>query len=360
MMNSRLFTAAACIGVALILAGCGSTSKRGGYYKDDGPGSDIPADILSTPDAVPRIEPYARANMRPYRVMGKTYVPLAGDTPYRETGIASWYGRKFHGRKTANGETYNMYAMTAAHPTLPLPSYARVTRPDTGASVVVRVNDRGPFHSGRVIDLSYTAAAKLGLIGRGSGKVVVEAITHTDIARAQSGGTGWATAGTSRQVVAQPVASAPAPVAVPVSQTPARQMTDSEPASTFEPEPVATPVPDALAVLEIAEGWLGMSTASASNESEPSSGTMPTLEEDVSTGIYLQFGAFSGQENAEFLAQRLNDQIAMVESRRAQVFPSSDLYRVRIGPFANRTEAVNAAFRIQQHTGAQATLATRD
>lgn len=341
MKGSRVFTTAACVAVALLLAACGSTSKRGGYYKDDGPGTDIPADILSTPDAVPRIEPYARANMRPYRIMGKTYVPLAGNTPYRATGIASWYGKKFHGQKTANGETYNMYAMTAAHPTLPLPSYARVTRPDTGASVVVRINDRGPFHSGRVIDLSYTAAAKLGLIGRGSGKVVVEAITHTDIARAQSGGgASWAATDTSQSVSALPVAATPTPVAVPIA--------------------VAPPVPDALAILEDNTPRPPEDTAPSSLVAGHSPGTMPMLEQDGSTGIFLQFGAFSAQENAEILAQRLNDQITTVESRRAQVFPSTGLYRVRVGPFANRTEAVNAAFRIQQHTGAQATLATRD
>lgn len=341
MKGSRVFTTAACVAVALLLAACGSTSKRGGYYKDDGPGTDIPADILSTPDAVPRIEPYARANMRPYRIMGKTYVPLAGNTPYRATGIASWYGKKFHGQKTANGETYNMYAMTAAHPTLPLPSYARVTRPDTGASVVVRINDRGPFHSGRVIDLSYTAAAKLGLIGRGSGKVVVEAITHTDIARAQSGGAAsWAATDTSQSVAALPVAAASTPVAVPIA--------------------VAPPVPDALAILEDNTPSPPEDTAPSSLVAGHSPGTMPMLEQDGSTGIFLQFGAFSAQENAEILAQRLNDQITTVESRRAQVFPSTGLYRVRVGPFANRTEAVNAAFRIQQHTGAQATLATRD
>lgn len=361
MKGSRVFTTAACVAVALLLAACGSPSKRGGYYKDDGPGTDIPADILSTPDAVPRIEPYARANMRPYRIMGKTYVPLAGNTPYRATGIASWYGKKFHGQKTANGETYNMYAMTAAHPTLPLPSYARVTRPDTGASVVVRINDRGPFHSGRVIDLSYTAAAKLGLIGRGSGKVVVEAITHTDIARAQSGGgASWAATDTSQSVSALPVAATPTPVAVPIAVAPSRPTSDSQPARVVQPEHSAPPVPDALAILEDNTPRPPEDTAPSSLVAGHSPGTMPTLEQDGGTGIFLQFGAFSAQENAEILAQRLNDQITTVESRRAQVFPSSDLYRVRVGPFATRTEAVNAAFRIQQHTGAQATLATRD
>src|SRR5690606_33237751 len=166
----------------LVLAGCSGPSGRGGgYYKDDGPGSNIPANIESIPDAVPRVEKHSPANFKPYVVFGKRYVPVSDERPFHQTGKASWYGRKFHGKKTANGETYDMYAMSAAHPTLPLPSYARVTRASTGKSVIVRINDRGPFHSSRIIDLSYVAAAKLGIIGPGSGQVIVEAITNQDI-----------------------------------------------------------------------------------------------------------------------------------------------------------------------------------
>src|SRR5690606_38240052 len=128
-----------------------------------------------------RIEPHNPANFRPYRVMGQQFVPVSASTQLRQRGVASWYGRKFHGQKTANGETYNVYAMSAAHPTLPLPSFARVTHEASGRSVIVRVNDRGPFLRGRVIDLSYAAAAKLGIIGQGSDVVRVEAITHADI-----------------------------------------------------------------------------------------------------------------------------------------------------------------------------------
>src|SRR5690606_31134850 len=156
------------LGVALaVLAGC--ASRSGGYYKDDGPGRDIPANIDAIPDAVPRIERRCPAYFRPLEVFAVRYMPIAEDQPYRQEGVASWYGCKFHGEKTANGETYDMYAMTAAHPTLPIPSYARVTRVGTGRSVIVRINARGPFHPGRIIDLSYVAAAKLGLIGPGSG-----------------------------------------------------------------------------------------------------------------------------------------------------------------------------------------------
>jgi rare lipoprotein A len=146
------------------------------YYKDDGPGDGAPANVDALPDAIPRAEPLHRFANRPYTVLGRDYVPATTLRPYRERGIASWYGRKFHGEKTSTGETYDMYAMTAAHPTLPLPSYARVTNVATGKSVVVRVNDRGPFLHGRVIDLSYAAAAKLGIAQKGSGEVDVEAI----------------------------------------------------------------------------------------------------------------------------------------------------------------------------------------
>jgi len=180
--------------IAALLAACGSTTKQepppspsgspsapapsasSKYYKDDGPGDSPPANLDAIPDATPRLEPLNRFANRPYTVLGKDYVPATALRPYKERGIASWYGRMFHGQKTSNGETYDMIAMTAAHPTLPLPSYARVTNVATGRSVVVRVNDRGPFLHDRVIDLSYAAANRIGVAAKGSGEVVVEAI----------------------------------------------------------------------------------------------------------------------------------------------------------------------------------------
>lgn len=146
------------------------------YYADDGPPLVAPADLDRVPDAVPRLEPLHRFANRPYTVLGRDYLPATVLRPYRESGVASWYGRKFHGQKTSTGEVYDMFAMTAAHPTLPLPSYARVTSASNGRSVVVRINDRGPFLHGRVIDLSYAAAARLDIAQRGSGEVVVESI----------------------------------------------------------------------------------------------------------------------------------------------------------------------------------------
>jgi rare lipoprotein A len=149
---------------------------RGAYYKDDGPGDNPPPNLAAVPDAVPRPEPLNRFANRPYQVFGRDYAPVASQAPFRQSGIGSWYGRRFHGAPTSSGEPYDMYAMTAAHPTLPIPSYARVTNVANGRSVVVRINDRGPFHSDRIIDLSYTAAWKLGYAEAGSARVEVEAI----------------------------------------------------------------------------------------------------------------------------------------------------------------------------------------
>lgn len=182
--------------VFLSLSGCASTSQfnsldqfeatgassqktalqGGGYYLDDGPGDNPPDNLDAIPDAVPKFEPLREINMRPYEAMGKSFTPMTSLQPYKKRGTASWYGRRYHGNPTASGEPYDMYEMTAAHPTLPLPSYARVTNTTNGRSVIVRINDRGPFLSDRLIDLSYTAAHKLNIIEGGSGEVIVEAI----------------------------------------------------------------------------------------------------------------------------------------------------------------------------------------
>ena len=182
------------IALTIALAGCGSTpkkidapkqsstspSKPGAYYLDDGPGDGPLPNLDKIPNAVPKTEKLHSGANRTYTVFGKTYVPNVSSAPFRQQGIASWYGRKFHGQKTSIGETYDMYAMTAAHPTLPLPCYVRVSNPANGKSVVVRVNDRGPFHSDRIIDLSYVAAAKLDYARRGSALVIVERVFPGD------------------------------------------------------------------------------------------------------------------------------------------------------------------------------------
>jgi rare lipoprotein A len=319
MIPIRTTFATLAIFCVVILAGCSTTSrtKGGGYYKDDGPGANIPSQLDSIPDAIPRIETHAPSTLRPYVVFGKRYVPLSDERPFRQEGTASWYGKKFHGNKTANGEKYDMYAMTAAHPTLPLPSYARVTHAGTGKSVIVRINDRGPFHSKRVMDLSYAAAAKLGLIAPGSGQVIVEAITNADIARGE--------------IQPQP---APKPTLV----------ASAAPIAT--PRPVFVTTPDALAAVKTE---IALAPAPA-----------PTQQPAAQAGqVFLQFGAFSESQNAQHLAQKLNLQIASVEKRSAYVQADQQLHRVQIGPYPSRTEAVNASLRIQQETGLQPKIALR-
>lgn len=165
---------ALCCCALLVLGGCGIKTIE---YPNDDYGPDRPVDVSHIPDAVPQNSPRSKyGNPSSYTVRGKTYHLLKDASGYRATGLASWYGKKFHGRRTSSGEPYDMYAMTAAHKTLPLPTWVRVTNLDNGKSVVVKVNDRGPFHAGRIIDLSYTAASKLDVLGRGTAPVEVVAI----------------------------------------------------------------------------------------------------------------------------------------------------------------------------------------
>ena len=297
------------LAVALLLAACGSGPPRetarkgvpapappssGKYYLDDGPGSNPPADLDAIPDAVPKLEPLARAANRPYAVLGREYVPATTLKPYHERGIASWYGRKFHGQKTSIGETYDMYAMTAAHPTLPLPSYARVTSVASGRSVVVRVNDRGPFLHDRIIDLSYAAAHRLGIAQSGSGEVEVEAIL--------------------------PGAAAQSPLA---AQAPLPPVAAAPPAVTPFAPPSAAPAapnPDAAPVAS------------------------------VNGGYSVQLGAFANFANAEAFLARMQNQLAsaQVEPRIRQ---AGGLYRVYIGPYPARSEAERVGERITQAFG---------
>lgn len=163
--------------LSVFLAACGSSQKSGG--NDGPPRKNIKPSQVK--DAEPRAEPRAPYGNGPtYEVWGETYQVMPSAAGYRERGLASWYGSKFHGRKTSSGESYDLYKATAAHKTLPLPTYAEVTNLDNGKKVVVKVNDRGPFHSDRIIDLSYAAAVKIGMVEQGTGRVEVRAITFDD------------------------------------------------------------------------------------------------------------------------------------------------------------------------------------
>lgn len=299
---------AACL---MLLSGCGSfggkrdssrapdartaptapTAKGGGYYLDDGPGANAPANLDSVPDAVPRVEPLHRGALRPYTVMGRNYVPMTTLTPYRARGVASWYGRRYHGKQTSSGEIYDMYGMTAAHPTLPLPSYVRVTNVANGRSVVVRVNDRGPFIDSRLIDLSYTAAHRLGVLAGGSALVDVETIIP----------------GAPAPVAAQTLASTPLPI------------------SAAPPVITAAPPSDVLPERQI-----------------------PVATE--SGGIYLQLAAFSARDNAESYAGRLRAEQPWL-APQLQVYASDGLFRIHAGPFAHQNDARQAADRISQAMG---------
>ena len=167
--------------LSLSISGC--ISERG-IHSDQDYGPQNAIDVSHVQDAVPKVEPRTRAgNPGVYSVLGRQYRVLDTHVGYSEEGIASWYGYKFHGRKTANGETYDMFAMTAAHKTLPIPSYVRVTNLDNQREIMVRINDRGPFHDGRIIDLSYAGASKLGIVDAGTGRVKVEAIDVSQAAR---------------------------------------------------------------------------------------------------------------------------------------------------------------------------------
>jgi rare lipoprotein A len=174
---------------ALWLAGCQTNNvdknnekpvtdskSKGAYYLDDGPEEVIPENLSSIPNAIPKKEPLNKFSNRPYKVFGKTYYPMTSLKPYTATGYATWYGKKYHGNKTSIGEVYDMYKMTAAHKTLPLPCYVKVTNLKNDKTVIVRVNDRGPFVKDRIIDLSYAAANRLEIIEKGSELVKVELI----------------------------------------------------------------------------------------------------------------------------------------------------------------------------------------
>ncbi|HJO10716.1 MAG TPA: septal ring lytic transglycosylase RlpA family protein [Gammaproteobacteria bacterium] len=173
-------------GSLLLLIGCGSTapppeSANAGRYsirQDRAPTRDV--DIAAIPDVIPQpVNRTMAGNKSPYTVFGKTYYVMPSEDGYRETGVASWYGEKFHGHETSNGEVFDMYQSSAAHKALPIPSFLKVTNLDNNRSLVVRVNDRGPFHGDRIIDLSYAAALKLGYADRGTARVQLEAVVPT-------------------------------------------------------------------------------------------------------------------------------------------------------------------------------------
>jgi len=308
--------------VVAVLCGCASGPRApqraaaDGGSERDGPGANPPSDLASRADAEPRVESIrvGGAN-KPYQMQGRTYVPETRDVPFRERGLASWYGRKFHGKMTSSGEPYDMYAMTAAHPTLPIPSYARIRNPANGREVIVRINDRGPFVSGRIVDLSYTAALKLDLL-RGVAPVELERITFDDIRTGAWRGTG----APRNDVDPAPVQLAAAPLPSPVSTPIAAAAT---PAATATPPSFATTVPTQDVALVAA-------TPGA-----------------VDAGrFWIQLGAFRARDGAEtFRSQVGNDAAARWLEPLLVIVGESAPYRVQAGPYRSRDEADEAAQR---------------
>jgi rare lipoprotein A len=299
----------------------GIFSKKGGYYLDDGPGDNPPTDIASIPDAIPRHEPLREANMRPYVALGKSYTPMTALESYRQRGVASWYGRRYHGQKTASGEIYDMYGMTGAHPILPLPSYVRVTNLRNGRSVVIRLNDRGPFLSDRLIDLSYTAAYKLDLLDGGSSLVEVETIL-LDAAPAMKVAAVPAPAGAAATVTGEPGGPVLFEVATPAEGTSA---------TTVEFN-VSTPPPSA--------------TVSAGTRTSETTTTRTVSTADAS-GIYLQLGAFSAYDNADNFLTRIRTELPLMTDNLG-IVARDGLFKVHVGPYPDHAMAKQVAEKIAQ------------
>ena len=350
-LTSVLLSVLLSVLAAMLMSACGSTPQRsadtattsptavskpgprgGGYYKDDGPDAVTPDNLEAIPDADPRLEPLHRFANRPYNVFGQGYVPATELRPFRDRGRASWYGRRFHGKPTSSGEPYDMYAMTAAHPTLPIPSYVRVTHTGNGRSVVLRVNDRGPFHKGRIIDLSYTAAYKLGYINSGSAEVEIEQIVPDELPLIAA----------AKPVPPLPGRRLPASVVPPdaaASDTPrtpaptvARALPPLVPPLAAAPASASSPLPSAHAQAGLA------SPVSAA------AGLVPHIA-SASAGIFLQLGAFASLANAEGFKAAV--ELDVVEhAERIELFADGERFRLHAGPYETLDAARAAAVRL--------------
>ena len=324
---------AAVIASVLLLGSLGGCASRGESRTTVA--DSAASDGSNIPDAVPRVEPLSKwGNPESYKVKGKRYFTKKTSSGHVERGLASWYGKKFHGRRTSSGERYNMYEMTAAHKTLPLPSYVRVTNVENGRTAVVKVNDRGPFHGSRVIDLSYSAAKKLGVVQKGTAMVEVRAIDPL-APNAESAPFLTAAKGKPKQWTRSerpaPPRSAPEPAPVLGSASPlaasgsvgkgAAEIGERASGPTVavgEGKPVATPLTKPAA--QAAD-----TVASAADASKPN--------------LYLQVGAFGDPGNAERLRRRLVADLPDVVSVQRTSAGEPALYKVRIGPLDSEGEA---------------------
>ena len=377
----RTVQLAACALMLALLAACQTTppAPNGpgnvshlppGNSQRDGPEARPPPDLEAVPDAVPQIEPIRSGGPnKPYEIAGHTYVPLTDDRALTEKGLASWYGKKFHGHRTASGEAYNMYAMTAAHKTLPIPSYARVRNPANGHEVIVRVNDRGPFSPGRVIDLSYTAALKLGVLN-GVAQVEISRITEDDIR------SGAALRQPAVLASTPPMSSPgsvvkllpPAPDDV-VAAAPGAGVDAGMPADIQSPPGAPGADPDGAAAAGAASAPLRVATtvtetvtsavaliapapggALASRPGMPTRADKPDERAHADTtagmGYWIQLGAYRQRDGALDFQRRLIDEQPWLAPLLA-VFTDHGLNKLQAGPYTSRDDARSAANRIR-------------
>ncbi len=307
-------------------------SKPGGYYLDDGPEANPPTNLDSIPDAQPKNEPLLPRSNKPYVALGQTYKPMATTQTYKMRGIASWYGKRFHGKKTSSGETYDMYAMTAAHTVLPLPSYAKVTNLANGRSVVVRINDRGPFKKDRIIDLSYAAAYKLRLLAQGSGLVEVEAVNQgrqndvnvPAVAAKEEVRPGFT--GQSTIVPAGEINGSEKSAAIIAITSPSEAVTEAS----------QTPPPTTTST--VATPQMEMSTT------EPTEN--PTNAADVQN-YFVQAGAFKNEANAENLMKRIQE-LDIAQNVGINRVYNNALHRLKLGPFSAKLEAEQLAVKLRK------------
>jgi rare lipoprotein A len=339
--------------VIVALAACASGPLR--MSGRDGPEANPPPDLAGVPDAEPKLEDIRSGGPnKPYDVLGRSYVPITKDAPFTEYGLASWYGRAFHGKRTASGEVYNMYAMTAAHPTLPIPSYARVRNPMNGREIVVRINDRGPFHTGRIVDLSYTAALKLDLL-RGVGPVELQRITFDEIRT----GT-WRQEGdadrTQLAAVGVPLGrSAPPPGAalgVPISDVATVAVTPERanvPSQAAAPASASTTAVDSMVTTDsaAARAPLAAEGVAATTPVEPVVDAPAARAFTVpARGFWVQIGAFRARDGAETFQRRVATQLDWISPLLA-VFNDAALFRLQAGPYPSRDEARGVAERVR-------------
>jgi len=331
-----------------------------GNSQRDGPEARPPPDLDKVPDAVPQIENIRKGGPnKPYEIAGNTYTPLTDDRALTEKGLASWYGKKFHGHRTASGEAYNMYAMTAAHKTLPIPSYARVRNPANGKEVIVRVNDRGPFSPGRVIDLSYTAALKLGVLN-GVAPVEVTRITDDDIRSGLAmrkpadkpvvvavGDLDRPVAAPRAKPAADPVVAAAPDVLKPAAGVDAGVMTSTQSPAITSADLGAAAATDAASavpgpVTTVRETVVATATAASAAPMPSRPDEQARADTTAGIGWWLQLGAFKKRDGALEFQRKLIDEQPWLAPLLA-VFTDHGLNKLQAGPYVTRDDARSAA-----------------